>query len=58
MTTAVRQSVHGIQLRPRRTITPKVVAQARTAEGRDEVVKSAQRVIKQHRAVLEALKDR
>lgn len=58
MTTSSRQVVHGIELRPRRIIKPMVVAPVSTAEGREQVVNSARKVIQQHRAVLVALKDR
>lgn len=48
----------GVQVKPRVRIRPKKSVDVGTQAGREAVIKSARRVIKEHHAVLTALKDR
>lgn len=50
--------IHGVPVRPRVILKPKVEVSVRTEQERAQVVETAKRVITRHRKVLEALKDR
>ncbi len=58
MAIAVGKNVHGVVLQPREIIRPKVAVTATTSSQKNDVLKSAQRVISTHRKVLVALRDR
>lgn len=58
MTTTTQKTLHGIPLRPRKHIRPKVEVTVKTAAGKRRVVTAARRVIEEHRDVLIALRDR
>lgn len=58
MSIAIGKSIHGVVLQPRAIIRPKVEVKATTSGQKQEVLKSAQRVITTHHKVLRALRDR
>lgn len=58
MTTFVERKVHGITLRPRTHVPPKVQVDVETAAQKEEMLRAIRLVISRHRKVLEALKDR
>ncbi|KVW38981.1 hypothetical protein WK95_18450 [Burkholderia ubonensis] len=56
--TTKRKELHGVKLKPRTIIRPKVEVKASTAIEKSDVLRAARKVISEHRDVLIALKDR
>ena len=56
--TEQQKVVHGVVLRPRKILSPKVTVSVKTPLERQKVIIAARRVINTHRDVLEALRDR
>ncbi|WP_177316800.1 hypothetical protein [Burkholderia ubonensis] len=56
--TVKRKELHGVVLKPRTIIRPKVEVKASTAIEKSDVLRAARKVISEHRDVLIALKDR
>lgn len=50
--------IHGVAVRPRVILKPKVEVSVRTEQDRAQVVETARRVIARHRKVLIVLKNR
>jgi|GEM_PF-1294904 len=58
MNSKTGKTIHGITLVPRKVIRPKVQVSAATSSQKKDVQHAAQQVMKTHKKVLKALRDR